>query len=62
MSLNYSIMAQSAEDFLIFQKSPLIYLRPCIQIEEFPNLLDHVSIYTWITSAFIQGGLRAVDR
>jgi hypothetical protein len=46
MSLNYSIMAQGAENFLIFQKSPLIYLRPCIQIEEFPNLLDHVSIYT----------------
>ena len=46
MSLNYSIMAQSAEDFRIFQKSPLIYLRPCLQIEGAPDLLDHISIYT----------------
>ena len=46
MSFNYSIMAQSAEDFLIFQKSPSTYLWPCLKLGASTDLLGHMSIYT----------------
>jgi hypothetical protein len=43
MSLNYSVMARSAEDFLTFQKSPSIHLWPCSKMGASINLLGHIS-------------------
>ena len=45
MSLNYSIMAQSADEFLSFHKSPITHLWQCMHSGVATTLLSHISIY-----------------
>ena len=46
MSLNYTIVAQGAEDYINFHRSPSGYLWPCLRIGAWTDLLGQMSIYT----------------
>ena len=45
MSLNYTIMAQTAEEFASFERSPLSHLWHSVHSGLATTLLHHVSIY-----------------
>ncbi len=45
MSLNYTILAQTAEEFASFERSPLRHLWHSVHSSLAPTLLNHVSIY-----------------
>jgi hypothetical protein len=45
MSLNYSIMTQTADEFLNFQRGPSSYLWHCMHSGVATTLMHHISIY-----------------
>jgi hypothetical protein len=57
MSLNYSIMAQSAEEFLTFQRGPSSYLWHCMHSGVATTLVHHISIYAAHTKGNDQSNL-----